>query len=503
MIAVGAVIAQSGLLAGSTATCFLFPRRRQPCGLWILLLSVLRSFCIMSKAPADDPSAPASNGDASKPEDSSSSPVQNGKVKTTSGKQTHEEVRKGLEKMLASEPRPDPKKDDEDKVHKFWSTQPVVQHNQSKELSNLGAGEAIETKTVADVQKEPYPLIGGFEWCDVDVTDDGELEEVYKLLNQNYIEDGEAMFRFDYTREFLKWALLPPGWQKSWHLGVRVKANRKLVAIITAIPARIQLHSHGRDVVEINFLCVHKKLRMKRLAPVLIREITRRVNLQDVWQAVYTAGVVLPRPVTSSHYYHRSLNPKKLIEIGFSRLAPRMTMARTLKLYALKGTTTTPGIRLMEPHDVPEARLLLREYFERFSLHVDFSEDDFRHWLLPREGVVYSYVVEDPSSGKLTDMISFYSLPSSIIKNPNYKILNAAYSFCNAAMKTPIADLMRDALILARQNDFDVFNALDLGENSQFFRDLHFHIGDGKLHYYLYNWKCKPIDNTENALVLL
>lgn len=63
-------------------------------------------------------------------------------------------------------------------------------------------------------------------------------------------------------------------------------------------------------MVEINFLCVHKKLRSKRVAPVLIREITRRVNLQGIFQAVYTAGVVLPKPVgtcrwvsqkTSSH----------------------------------------------------------------------------------------------------------------------------------------------------------------------------------------------------------
>jgi glycylpeptide N-tetradecanoyltransferase len=36
--------------------------------------------------------------------------------------------------------------------------------------------------------------------------------------------------------------------------------------------------------VEINFLCVHKKLRSKRLAPVLIKEVTRRVNRSGVWQ---------------------------------------------------------------------------------------------------------------------------------------------------------------------------------------------------------------------------
>ena len=55
-------------------------------------------------------------------------------------------------------------------------------------------------------------------------------------------------------------------------------------------------------MVEINFLCVHKKLRAKRLAPVLIREITRRVNCKGIFQAVYTAGVVLPKPVGTCRY---------------------------------------------------------------------------------------------------------------------------------------------------------------------------------------------------------
>ena len=38
--------------------------------------------------------------------------------------------------------------------------------------------------------------------------------------------------------------------------------------------------------VEINFLCVHKKLRAKRLAPMLIKEVTRRVNRSGVWQVI-------------------------------------------------------------------------------------------------------------------------------------------------------------------------------------------------------------------------
>ena len=55
-------------------------------------------------------------------------------------------------------------------------------------------------------------------------------------------------------------------------------------------------------MVEINFLCVHKRLRAKRLAPVLIREITRRVNLCKIFQAAYTAGILIPKPYCSARY---------------------------------------------------------------------------------------------------------------------------------------------------------------------------------------------------------
>ena len=100
-----------------------------------------------------------------------------------------------------------------------------------------------------------------------------------------------------FSPEFIGWALQPPGWIKEWHTGVRVAKSNKLVGFISAVPAHIRMYEKYKHMVEINFLCVHKKLRSKRLAPVLIREITRRVNIQGIFQAVYTAGVVLPKPV--------------------------------------------------------------------------------------------------------------------------------------------------------------------------------------------------------------
>lgn len=84
---------------------------------------------------------------------------------------------------------------------------------------------------------------------------------------------------------------------------------------------------------EINFLCVHKKLRSRRVAPVLIKEVTRRVNLRGVFQATYTAGALLSKPVSACRYFHRCLDPRKLLDIRFMGLKARMTAPRMEKLY--------------------------------------------------------------------------------------------------------------------------------------------------------------------------
>jgi glycylpeptide N-tetradecanoyltransferase len=57
------------------------------------------------------------------------------------------------------------------------------------------------------------------------------------------------------------------------------------------------------------------------------------------------------------------------------------------------------------------------------------------------------------------------------------------------ATKTPLNILMTEALVIARNEGFDVFNALDILDNKKFLNELMFSPGDGCLNYYLYNWK--------------
>lgn len=382
---------------------------------------------------------------------------------------------------------------------KFWETQPVPALGSS---FNTDVNEPIEKdKPISEVNPTPFSLPAGFKWDDLDLEKHEQLMELYTLLNENYVEDDDNMFRFDYSPDFLNWSLKPVGWLKEWHAGVRVEKNNKLVGFISAVPAEMKVHEKTKKMVEINFLCVHKKLRSKRVAPVLIKEITRRVNMKGIFQACYTAGVILPSPVGKCRYWHRSLNPKKLIEVRFSHLQRNMTMQRTIKLYRLPEQPKTPGFRKLVEDDCPAVAKLLNDYLAKFKLRPTYTKDEFKHWFLPREGVIDSFVVEN--NGVITDFGSFYHLPSTIMNNSQYNLLKAAYSYYNVATKTPINDLMNDLLISAKNIGMDVFNALDLMENVDFLENLKFGIGDGNLQYYIYNWKCSQMKSNEIGLVLL
>jgi glycylpeptide N-tetradecanoyltransferase len=86
--------------------------------------------------------------------------------------------------------------------YKFWQTQPVPKFGDNTEEIEEGPFKIVDLE---QVPKEPGPLVDGFEWVTMDILNDAELKEVWELLNGHYVEDEEAMFRFNYSISFLKW----------------------------------------------------------------------------------------------------------------------------------------------------------------------------------------------------------------------------------------------------------------------------------------------------------
>lgn len=85
--------------------------------------------------------------------------------------------------------------------YKFWATQPVPKFGENSKIEE-GPFKMIDPEKVS---KEPSPMLPGFEWVTMDLTKEEQLQELFELLYGHYVEDQEAMFRFNYSTSFLRW----------------------------------------------------------------------------------------------------------------------------------------------------------------------------------------------------------------------------------------------------------------------------------------------------------
>lgn len=133
----------------------------------------------------------------------------------------------------------------------------------------------------------------------------------------------------------------------------------------------------------------------------------------------------------------------------------------------------------MMKEDVAEVHSLLHSHLCKFHLSPIFSEQEVEHWLLPRENVIDTYVVEvwpynfstpvslssekfqnvpetdlfpcmQKSDGTLTDVVSFHSTSYKVLNHPVHTGLKAAILLYAVSTTTDPVDLMEDTLVLAK-----------------------------------------------------
>lgn len=88
--------------------------------------------------------------------------------------------------------------------HAFWKTQPVPSFDEMANKEKIQDGP-IKQINIDEVDKQPSPMYPGFEWVTMDLEQEKQLEEVYELLTNHYVEDKDATFRFKYSPSFLNW----------------------------------------------------------------------------------------------------------------------------------------------------------------------------------------------------------------------------------------------------------------------------------------------------------
>eukprot|EP00826_Nyctotherus_ovalis_P011077 TRINITY_DN1288_c0_g1_i9.p1 TRINITY_DN1288_c0_g1~~TRINITY_DN1288_c0_g1_i9.p1 ORF type:complete len:293 (-),score=83.23 TRINITY_DN1288_c0_g1_i9:101-979(-) len=198
-------------------------------------------------------------------------------------------------------------------AHKFWSKQPVMQ------FDNLDKGDLpigpIKEVTSKDFPPGPYPLPEDLEWCSIDVNTK-ELIEAYELMRDYFIEDFDSSYRMNYSLDYLKWAFSVPGYSSEYLVGVRVKATKELIFFSGSIPATVSVDGTTLELVVGNHGAIKTNHRSRRLTPLTLTEILRRMHLRGINQFLFSTDRVICMPFSEMWYYRRELNYRKMLEVS-------------------------------------------------------------------------------------------------------------------------------------------------------------------------------------------
>ena len=325
----------------------------------------------------------------------------------------------------------------------YWKNQPV-----KKEENDCIEGE-IDSSENLKLEKNVLP--DGYEW------DSCYLEELCMFLKKYYIRD--SLYAFDYPLELLKLAI-----DEKFVISIRNSETKIMHGCITGVPSMVNVNGTSLKMIQINFLCIDNDSRSKGFAPLLINEISRRAREHNIRQAVYTIVKRVSPPLTEVRYWHRLINVKKLNSIGFSK-------AREIPNLVLGSSS----FREMTKKDIPRVTRMLQKHLRQFKLYLEIDEKYVENWLLPRKDVMYSYI-----SDTTDQFLSFYSIPYVHVESGS--VVKQAYTFYN------VGNCLKDAIIMARNRGFDVYNCTDIGVDEEELVKHKFVKGTGTNNYYLYNW---------------
>lgn len=406
--------------------------------------------------------------------------------------------------------------------HTFWNTQPVVQEL----VEVLGDGDMPQDLTTIDPTQHPdnpLPLPEGFSWTAIDPYDDAHITILYKLLQSYYVEDTSKMFRFAYSKDLLKWWLTSPGCKPEYSLGICIdnpdnESNGRLVGYISGVVSDYVYSNtedgevFSRPMQSIVFLCLDKKYRNLKLAPLLIQEITRRSYKNGVFHAIYTSGTPLTPPIQIATYYHRILNPIKLARIGFCTKPKTMSDKDFAFFYKLPflPTTLSPKFRVCTEADIPALYDLYMEYSRKeYKFRQMYSKEQFAHVVTHRKDSVHTLVYTEKEGEQPDAFITYYIIDTAVLTKdikkqyPNmrngYIYFYALRNSCNLPLNQLILALMHNM----QSNNIDVCTALNVGPNPSFFTTMKFSEGSGRLNYYLFNLKWPKIDLKDIGVVLI
>ena len=263
------------------------------------------------------------------------------------------------------------------------------------------------------------------------------LDQIYQLINENYITDEMNILRYSYGKDFMKWYL------RIAHpeLIIGLTCNERLVGMV--IGSLIKINSYKSLIVKqpnesvcsinssfekipyINFLCVHHKLRSHGLSKMLVKELELRLDKIGIRSFVFQTPT---RSTEFSLLIQHTPNLVKIpdishfvIPINYPKLKklqfvteeespsepPReeLRIGATGRALASQELSSNP-LHVIKPHDLDEVADRLNIFNKKTSFHINFDAEMSRLYLKPRKNICYAFA--NYKDAKPIDFINIY-----------------------------------------------------------------------------------------------
>ena len=379
----------------------------------------------------------------------------------------------------------------------FWNTQPFPP------LTHVvgSDGQLREINVENESKRYASLLTKEFEFDTLDRNNFEQTSLLYDFLNDHYINILDSKFKLHFSLEHLNWLLSSPQLINELMILVKLKSNGKIMGCIFGFLEKTQVNKNVLDLINGKLLCVHHKLRNKKMAPVLIKELIKRSILLGYRVGHYVSGRYQPKPFNSSALYFRPINTRKILDSKFmvfektaiSTQGFDKDMEEIEKYYDITDNKLENGnFMLMQEKHLVESCNLLNSYLEKFNFHQIFNQTEFNH-IFHNNDIVSSYVLCN-DEGVVIDFISFYKQQSKEVSKNNF--INGLYIYYYTSHEETVYQLVKNIMIIAKNNNFDIIGMFNVMENDSVINELLFTQATG-INYYFWNWKCKDLVSSQ------
>ena len=338
----------------------------------------------------------------------------------------------------------------------MWKGLPILWRGQ--EVGQIGPIEAS-----GKVRHEPYQLPEQLEWFDV------EYDRFLRMYTPIML-----------LREHTQWSVIHPHNKSVSLLTVKNSFSSMIVLMTCRVPLHLRVAGKLFPLIHLQYAWTvtdtQDYTHLYSLHNTLFKEVMRRGSLNRISQALLinaTPQIIKPNVIFTIWSYHFYLKNPPL-----PYNSPRVA-----------------GLRKMVHSDVSKAFTLTNQYVLQFEIGQIFqNEEEFSHYFLcpSMPGYICAYVVEDPVTGNITDIIGF--------KIATDREKRVAIAIAIISTKTPVRQLIVDLLLFAKQAQVQMFYTGQFGlARDNFASIFDFTLCEWR-YWHIYNYRYPEIDE-ENCCV--